>query len=226
MKTLSNYIETNPNIFIFPWQNETYQNEYNNNKDIINVVMKNKYGSLPMLLENDNETTALIQGVLLINKYKIDTLWNTTNLEYNPIWNVDGTTTTTSNYGEHETTNNKEKMETIATYGTETKKEENAVFPFNSETSTKSAENTLTNSKEDDKITVNPTSEINTSKAHVDIVEETRQGNIGVTSTQHLIEEERKVANFSFWNVLIELVAKEITIPYYKELEKNECCYW
>lgn len=225
MKTLSNYIETNPNIFIFPWQNETYQNEYNSNKDIINVVMKNKYGSLPMLLENDNETTSLIQGILLINKYKIDTLWDTTNLEYNPIWNVDGRTTTTNVYGEHETTNAKDKVETIAEYGDETKTEENALFPFNSETSTKSAENTLTNSKEDDKITINPTNETNTSKEHTDTITEERKGNIGVTSTQHLIMEERNVANFSFWNVLIEIVAKEITIPYYKELE-YDCCYW
>lgn len=226
-RTLSNFIASNENVFVFPYENETYKAEYENNRFLINTVLKNKYGELPLLLENDNETISLIQATLLINKYKLDKLWETTVLQYNPIWNVEGTETTTTEYGEH--TTNKEYGERIKNndYGEKKNTSNFFNFPYDDSVNpyqTNKEDNTqLANS---DTFTEESVSDSETSLQHTDKVTINRQGNIGVTSTQHLINEEREVANFSFWNVVIEMVAKEITIPYYESEECSICCWF
>lgn len=245
-RKLEDFIKANNEIFIFPWQNSTYQNEYLENSDIINIVMRNKYGSLPLKLENDNETLSLIQGVLLINRYKIDTLWNTTNLEYNPIWNVDGTETTTTEYGEHITDrdygerklkSDYGQQKTTSEFGNRENTSKDFVFPYDdNENKNQTTEHTDFQNAENDIVTSdaftnesleNARKDSEKSFTHTDKVTIERKGNIGVTSTQELITRERQVANFEFWNVIIEMICKEITIPYYEsEVQENACCYW
>lgn len=225
-RTLSDFISANNDVFIFPYDNNTYKVEYENNKELINIVLKNKFGELPLLLENDNDTISLIQATLLINKYKIDTLWNTTNLEYNPIWNVDGTETTTTEYGEH--TTNKEYGERIknSDYGEKKTNSNFFNFPYDDNTNAyQTNKDDTTQLANSDVFTEESASDSETSLQHTDTVTIERQGNIGVKSTQSMILEEREIANFSFWNVVIEMVAKEITIPYY-ESEVDRCSWF
>ena len=225
-RTLSDFISANNDIFVFPYDNGTYIVEYENNKDLINTVLKNKYGELPLLHENDNDTLSLIQATLLINKYKLDTLWNTTNLVYNPIWNVDGTETTTTEYGEH--TTNKEYGERIKNNDYGEKKTNSNFFNFpydDSVNAYQTNKDDTTQLASSDTFTEESATDSETSLQHTDKVTIERHGNIGVKSTQSMIAEERSIADFSFWNVVIEMVAKEITIPYY-ESEVVECSWF
>lgn len=96
-------------------------------------------------------------------------LYNSTKFEYNPIWNKDGT------YTETETRNLQSTAETEAT---------NAVSAFNSDTMRDQAQ-TQTSGAGTDTGTITRTRR--------------EQGNIGVTTTQQMIKEEREVSNFSIY---------------------------
>ena len=125
-------------------------------------------------------------------------LWDTTQFEYNPIWNKDGTfkeiqTRDLANTEkEHGSGNN-----SGSSAGTET----DSVKGFNS-----------SNWAEHDKAV---TSGSTTGKYSNDInkqgtdtgtiaTERIEQGNIGVTSTQQLIREEREISEFNFYDYLLE----------------------
>lgn len=96
-------------------------------------------------------------------------LYNSTQFEYNPIWNKDGTVTET------ETRNLKSTAESEA---------KNAVSAFNSETMRDQAQ---TNNKGEG----TDTGTITRSRIE--------KGNIGVTTTQQMIKEEREISNFSIY---------------------------
>lgn len=58
------------------------------------------YKTLPCADEDIDLLQTITTGIIYSNAYKYDTLFKTTQFEYNPIWNVDGTTTYV--YGEKE----------------------------------------------------------------------------------------------------------------------------
>lgn len=144
-----------------------------------------------------------IRAILRKNYYKYMTLFNTTILEYNPIWNVDGTETTTTTYGEHTSTDNigaRSNNEDINQYR----------VPMDSGTKTLTDETTTTNS-------ANSAVDSHISSTHTDSIVHERHGNIGVTSTQHLITEERQVAYFNLLDIIFEDVINEICIPLWND---------
>lgn len=220
---LNDYLKDNG--FQFPYETE-YSSEYEENETTIKVIMKNKYGTLP--LKNDIEDTAsVITATLFQYKYKLDKLWETTKLEYNPIWNVDGTETTKTEYGEHETTTSFGEKVSESVYGEKIRNNTYSSYPYDTLTETPTNKENVVDNENTDIFTDSPHDDTTISSEHTDTVSIERKGNIGVTSTQHLIDEERRVANFAFWNVVIEMLAKEITIPYYRESEEiYDCSNW
>ncbi len=101
-------------------------------------------------------------------------LFETTQYEYNPIWNKDGT------YKETETRNLKSKADAEAL---------NQVTGYNSDTM-RDAEKTRSSGSGEDTGTVTR--------------EREEHGNIGVTTTQQMIREEREVADFSLYQLIID----------------------
>ena len=185
------------------------------------------------------------------SKRRID-VWNklyaTTKLEYNPIWNKDGTITETENVsrtGDTSGTSNTttatsgKSNTTTATSGesnttTETSGKSNTttetngsssgnsetdtyVFGFNESTGAQSGRTTESgadtssgNSTENGTSSGNSTENGTSSENRRDDEKRTytrsEQGNIGVTTTQQMIKEEREVDDFS----IIDYIAKDI----------------
>ena len=126
---LNDYISTAPLLFDFPYMG-AYVNEYLENMIHIDTRVKSKYGQLPLYYDNAEEITKMIQSTLFLNKYKYDGLYATIKLEYNPIWNVEGTETTTSTHGARETSNTYADKETTNIQGERNTNEKDSVYPY------------------------------------------------------------------------------------------------
>lgn len=125
-------------------------------------------------------------------------LMNTVNLEYNPIYNKDGY------YEETETRdleNSNSTTDTLSATVTDSGTNLNQVSAFNSSAFENREKDTLNNSRTE--------AQTNTgSSSGTDTGEITRErheyGNIGVTTTQQMIKEEREVVQFNIVNYIIE----------------------
>lgn len=165
-------------------------------------------------------------------------LYNTTVLDYNPIWNKNGTVTETekhsknNNYtdvtdgkiADHSSTNENQSMESSGNENTDTTNntnEKDYVFGFNSEsaaqsgetvtddtgrTNTDRSENTKSNSSANtEATTTNNTNFKHDEKENIDRqYTRTEQGNIGITTTQQMINEEREVDKFNLMDYIID----------------------
>lgn len=136
-------------------------------------------------------------------------LYETTQYEYNPIWNKDG------HFLETETRD----LEAV-TDGTQTRN----LAGTNDMTisSNTAAYNSGTLQPEDQSITDQDTTDTGTLDVDQTVTdagtitrERTEQGNIGLTSTQQLITEERSIADFSLYKIIIEEFKRRFCIMVY-----------
>lgn len=157
-------------------------------------------------LYSDPETFKAMLGIW--SKKRLDT-WNAyykvlNDTEYNPIWNIDGTVT--SKYGERKTDLNSDPVTTtenlgnthaVSNVGTRISETANKVSAYNSEaltnagaveTNQHSAVDESTTDAVSNNYTAGKQHSDSTQKAVVDTIE--RKGNIGVTTTQRMINEE------------------------------------
>lgn len=186
-----------------------YMENYKLDYPSIDPYIIAKYGDCVLFSENVSDITQVMSAYMFMNTYKHTALYETTLLEYNPLWNVDGTEVTESKHAEVNRTH------TEKAYSDSTN-EKGYNFPFNdSVKKTQGAENEITNDKGD--------------REHHDITPEytdtitiTRQGNIGVTKTTDLINSQRDTVNFVFWNEIFKDVLNAIAIPYYNYEEEHE----
>lgn len=181
-----------------------------------------KEGSLLMASDDAEIIINTINAVVhQLAPYKWQKLYESMNLEYNPIWNVDGTETTV--YGEHITTDlNGERKSTVVNGQKHTNSDYYTV-PYDSIEDRKTGSDQTTTDSVTDTTTAEAVTDKSTSEAHTDTV--TRQGNIGVTSTQNLIKQEREIVNFNLYHTILMDVVDAITIPIYEE-EVGGCCLW
>ena len=146
-------------------------------------------------------------------------LYETTVLEYNPIWNVDGTETTTT-AAQHTITTDTNHANTVVTsteLGRRSTTRERKEYPYDSDTGKPTESETVTEAPATDTRTdTNPETvadhETNTDQF---TVTHERHGNIGVTMTQDLIKKEREVSEFLLYEVVLPDVANFLTIPIY-----------
>lgn len=165
-------------------------------------------------------------------------LYDTTVLDYNPIWNKNGTVTViekhikNNNYtdvtdgkiADHSSTIGNQNTDTSGKENIDTTNktnEKNYVFGFNSEDAAQSGEtvtddagNTKTdrseNSKTNSSAKTDATTTNNTSFKHDEKENiggeytRTEQGNIGITTTQQMINEEREVDKFNLMDYIID----------------------
>lgn len=119
-------------------------------------------------------------------------LFATQKAEYNPLWNVDADVSRTERVaGSDNRTIG--RNETVTPNVTNTR----SVKGFNSDTWSEAEKNAQTGNTQDyENVTDNATDD------HTTTYNETRTGNIGVTSSQQLLEAERKIAEFSIINYI------------------------
>lgn len=194
-----------------------------------------KYKDLHAISE-DLETIESTVGVaFLVYGSKWQKLFDTLDLEYNPLWNVDakiiethdidkrhseddfaeredvnsyGLTTGSTTYGQvDDTTDNKTTPYDSANYRNLSKQERQTLEHVD-DYQTDAHEDTLTKGAHKDS---------HDEDAYKDTITTTREGNIGVTSSQELLEKERAVADFKFLDILMADIIDMITEPYFEE---------
>ena len=174
------------------------------------------------------------------NQYTWQTLLKSTQFEYNPIWNKDGTVTETETHGgkfERATTENGTNTNTQTGKNTQSADNTNTansetigqVSAFNSTNAATwdNKEKTSVNDDGEQHSTATTSGETSGTETRTNSRNETEtdtrtithtrteQGNIGVTTTQSMIEEERRVARFNFIDAVTESFKAKFCIGVY-----------
>ena len=137
-------------------------------------------------------------------------LYDSTQYEYNPIWNKDGTFTeleTRNLAGSSSNTETRNLAGRSKDSGSGSGTTEYDVFGYNSETAAHESKTTESNSYSrtgSSKQTGTIADQGNTSDTGTIRRDRTEQGNIGITSTQELIEKQRAVVEFNIMNRIIK----------------------
>lgn len=156
-----------------------------------------KYKSLVFAGDSMEDLPTLISVAISTNSYKWDKLYKTLNLEYDPIANVDAEIVE-----EHDI----DKRHYKDTYGAQAGSATTGQAPYDTD-QLRNVAKTETGSDE----YVNERDEDN----YKDTITTTRKGNIGVTSSQQLIEAERQVAAFNYLNIIFKDIMDVIAMPYF-----------
>lgn len=179
-----------------------------------------------------------VKELFVINKYKYSRLWESTQQEYNMIDNYDknSTITITKSGKQKETTKNGDVMSTVDSETSDTtsigeRKTTNKVSPYDSNSMYDSNSSTIDNTQDsninkvDGSTRTTKGDDVKTTEFenYSETTTEHTAGNIGVTSSAQLIAGERELADFSFWDVVIEdLVNYVLIFPY--EVGGEEYC--
>ena len=188
------------------------------------------YSNDPVPWTIDTDALNVLHSIFFRNAYKWKEYFKTLSYEYNPLWNVDGTTTTEysefeidHDIAQHKLTKSKGPQKTTNTFVAQTVTTTNKNAPVDSATLTTTQQQDVSTPLHADTIGTDAYTDTDTQDAHMDKdiekehdVTETRQGNIGVTSTQNLITQQRDIINVSFYDMVFKDIIKEITIPIFR----------
>lgn len=167
------------------------------------------YGYYKLKRNIYSETVKLyVCNALLAEKYNLETLVGTLDLDYNPIENYnmveDGTDKRTLAYAT-KVTDSEIDSSVKTTSGDVT----HQVTPYNNTTLTATEKDTTSSTQQPYKDTSQTTEQ-----AHTDTDNNThhltRSGNIGITSSQMMIEQERALANINIPAKIVDIVIKNI----------------
>lgn len=158
------------------------------------------YATLPTVSDLLTDLDMLVKATIKTNAYKYNKIYEVNNVEYNPIWNVDGTEIEEHEIGKRKQTN---------AYGEDSVTSTNSEVPDDMTTEKEVYKNVS------DREARNDTIENDATK---DTITKTRQGNIGVTMTQQLIEAERRIADFDLTHVILMDIINAITYPTFEEV--------
>lgn len=245
LQNVDNLIKTT-SIIISTWAN----------KRLFSGVLYN--GKLDVAKDNRTYTIIrnLVDAVLTEKKYEIDTLYNTTILEYNPIENYNSTEkeTTTLSGSEIDTKSGSETHtrtgndSTTYTGGTTTTPT-GSTSVTRKETAFNEPSDLATSSQDVTSYDGMSTSEVYNNRADTNSHDETetatynnlknertfnnrknertfeRKGNIGVTTSQQMLEQERNIALFSVWHHIANIVQESITTSEWLAPDRKECDY-
>lgn len=148
------------------------------------------------------------------SQYKWEKLLATENFEYNPIWNKDGTVKETETKRGTGTAQSKESSGTLGSDKQIMKADRDSTDELKVSAFDSNTYNNREQRKVDEDTSTEATSvgkaESSRSGASVSQNEEgrtyerTEKGNIGVTTTQQMIKEEREVSDFSIYDVIVQ----------------------
>lgn len=151
-------------------------------------------------------------------------LYYALSLQYNPIWNIDGTTIkefseheTTDSIGERELTDSYAQDQTTDGQRTDTSKTYSVSFDATTEKETGKVEDVTgqqvtTRSAREDVHTNAAAEDVHTSGEHTET--ETRSGNIGVTMTQQLLSAEWELRKKNFFQTIMKTIVNETGLSY------------
>lgn len=189
---------------------------YNNNKNNYDLKFNMLYGKLNLLdsFENSNAielSDALISILFDNNAYKYNKLFKTLSLEYNPIENYNRDEIITTTYGGTTRTENYGLSKTSNVYGDAVTENENLKSAFNEIDYSKDSKSVITDKSKTDTTTIDAKTDIVSESAHTDSIHNTTKGNIGVTTSQQMIQSERELANFVLYDMIFNDIIDTIT---------------
>lgn len=177
-----------------------------NRESVINEILL-QCAELEIMYPNIDIMKLAITTWSIANQYTWQKLYDTMVVDYNPIWNVDANVTETltgsenrdierSGSGSNNRTVNLADNETINITDTE------AVKGFNSDTWAESHRNTKAGTDNiahtgTDNIALSDSETVDDDLTRSETRTQRRTGNIGVTTTQQMLEQERAIAEFN-----------------------------
>lgn len=175
-----------------------------------------KYADLETVTDDlSTLLNTLVEAAIGINAYKWKTLYNTLDLEYNPIWNYDGETVTEEVRGARDESHIRGARHNETTVGGAHVTTDERQAPFDSST-VRDVSQTETESEEHtDQYDADEYTDQDTAESYTDTITETRHGNQGTTTTQQMINEERAVALMDYIGTVYKDILRVITYPYY-----------
>ena len=209
MLTLSKYIEDNE----VPFFNSIDYVPFNDSNfvDMLNEWCNFNHGSLQIrpLIEDALKTDAdvirkRVTNLINVRKYKYTKLYDTTLLEYNPIENYSMSESGTDIHTPNLTTTDRTNIGEQANSTTST----DSVSPYDTQTFTDSNK-TIVSENNGAREDSNTKTETGTETTMHDFK---RSGNIGVTTSQQMIESERKVVNFTFLKIVFANIIDDTCI--------------
>lgn len=201
-------------------------------KRYFNFYIAEDFGDVNEYMEDS------VKELFVINKYKYSRLWESTQQEYNMIDNYDkNSTITITKSGKQKETN--KIGDVVSTVDSETsdttsigeRKTTNKVSPYDSNSMYDSNSSTIDNTQDSNINKVDGSTrtvkgdDVKTTEFenYSETTTERTHGNIGVTTSAQMLQGERELANFSFWDVVIEdLVNYVLIFPY--EVGGEEYC--
>lgn len=158
------------------------------------------------ILYADPDTMKTLIGVWSERRlYAWDKLYQTTKFEYNPIWNKDGTVTETEtrdlDADELQTRNLKSESSASGSTDGQTN---NYTYGYNSGTAA-NHDKSVDHSESESSGTGKDTGTVSNARGETERItrERVEKGNIGVTTTQAMIREERGIADFDIYQYII-----------------------
>ena len=187
-----------------------FMKEYTDNAEMLDFNINHDYESYVFLTSQKEvqnayqEFVKLVKSHLLLNSYKYSGLYKTTLLEYNPIENYSMTESGTDTRTPNLTTTDNSNIGSQANSTTSI----DSVSPYDTQNFTDSNKTTVSenNGAREDS---NTKTETGTETTKHDFK---RSGNIGVTTSQQMIESERKVVNFTFLKIVFNNIINDTCI--------------
>lgn len=237
IKQLYDYAKENNHRLLFESAGITYPTIEGNESNFINDYIANaeyldkmfyaRYASMkPILPDEDMDDyfanwKSSIQAVLYFYLEGWARLYYALSEPYNPLWNVDGTTTTRTQ-GEMEKLSGNDSLEldnaqhqTTESRGARTTTDTNYDVPFDDTNEKETGKTVSGDNSYIDTITEAAAKDTHTTrygkKNEVDYtVTETRGGNIGLTSSMQLLTQEFDLRKRTFWDNCFRAICKEL----------------
>ena len=175
-----------------------------------------KYPSFPLISDDVEDILEIyVESAIAINMYKWSKIWETLELEYNPIWNYDGENITTEVRGaRHEESSIGAKHEEYTTGGSHAVTDERTA-PYDSSTVRDTHQSETTADEHIDSRDEDAREDSKDADAYTDTITEIKHGNQGTTTTQQMIQEERQVALMDYVTMVYKDIIDVITYPYF-----------
>lgn len=172
-------------------------------KKDVDTLLRYNYSSFIMfdMFKSNEQLLEYLTTFCRSMSYKWEKLKDTTELDYNPIWNVDGTETRTRLASDNYT---QESGTTKNNNGKNTTTSNSAVI---NKTTLKNDGNIVNEQNTDAVMTHGK----KVAENYKEVYE--RGGNIGVTSTQNLMQQERDIVDFNLIEVITKDIAMAICMP-------------
>lgn len=180
----------------------SYEQEYlapymENANSLDNYYLGIKYKTLEFAGDSIEDLATLISTAISIYDYKWSKLYETLNLQYDPIANVDAEIVEMRDIASRHMSD---------TFGAQDATSTSGQAPYDTDDLRNVAKNHTTSEEVENE---------HNEDAYKDTITTTRKGNIGVTSSQSLVLEQRRVAEFNYLDIVYKDIMNVIAMPFF-----------